>query len=77
MDSHSYTYVYDEERKEMDSHSYRNVHYENQFKKKRIVICTEMCIRKTNTTKMDSHSYRNVRDENEFKKKWIVFRKKM
>ena len=75
MDSQSYTY--DEDPKEMDSHSYRNVHSENLFKKIWIVICTEMCMKKTNTTKMDSHSHKNVHNENPFKKKWIVFRTKM
>ena len=68
MDSHSYTYVYDEERKEMDSHSYRNVHTENQIKKKWIVICTEMCMKKTTCTKMDSRSYRNEYDEKPIQK---------
>ena len=51
----------------MDSHSYRNVHDENPFKKKWIVIRTEMCMTKTHMN-MDSHLYRNVHDENPFKK---------
>ena len=35
--------------KEMDSHLYINVHDENPFKKKWIVIRTEMCMTKTHT----------------------------
>ena len=60
----------------MDSHSYRNVHDVNPFKKKCIVIRTEMCMTKTYMN-MDSHSYRNVHDVNPYTKKWIVIRTKM
>ena len=52
--SRSYRNVHDETHsKRNGSHSYRNVHDENQFKKKWIVIRTEMCKTKT-------HSKRNV-----------------
>ena len=37
--------------KEMDSHSYKNVHDENPLKKKWIVIRTEMRITKTHSKK--------------------------
>ena len=50
----------------MGSHLYRNVHEENPYTKKWIVICTEMCMTKTHKN-MDSHSYRNVHDENPYK----------
>ena len=33
----------------MDSHLYRNVNDENPYTKKWIVICTEMCMTKTNS----------------------------
>ena len=41
-----------------------------------VVICTEMCITKTNMN-MDSHLYRNVNDVNPNTKKWIVIRTEM
>ena len=46
----------------MDCHSYRNVHDENPYTKKWIVIRTKMCMTKTHTNK-DSHSYRDVHAE--------------
>ena len=36
----------------MDSNSYRNVHDENPFKKKWIVIRTEMCMTKTHSKRI-------------------------
>ena len=46
----------------MDSHSYRNVHDENPYNKKWIVICTKMCMTKTHKN-MDSHAYKDVHDK--------------
>ena len=58
----------------MDSHLYRNVHDENPFKMKWIVIRTEMCMTKTHSKINGSHSYRNVHDKNPYTRKWIVIR---
>ena len=46
----------------MDSHSYRNVHDENQYTRIWIVIRTNMYMTKTHKD-MDSHSYKHVHDE--------------
>ena len=49
----------------MDIHLYRNVPDKNPYKKKWIVIRTEMCIDKNPyKNNMDSHSYKDVHDEN-------------
>ena len=50
--------------KEMDSHSYRNVHDENPYTRIWIVIRTNMYMTKTHKNIMDSHSYKHVRDKN-------------
>ena len=52
--------------KEMDSQSYRNVHDENPYTRKWIVIRTNMYRTKTRKN-MDSHSYKDVHDENPYK----------
>ena len=64
--------------KNMDSHSYRDVHDENPYNKKWIFICTEMCIDENPYKKnINSHSYINVHDENLYTNKWIVIRTEM
>ena len=50
----------------MDGHLYKDVHDENPYTRKWIVICIKMCMTKTHKN-MDSHSYRDVHDENPYK----------
>ena len=54
------------------SHLYRNVHDENPYTRKWIVIHTNMYMTKTHLKEMDSHPYRNVHDKNPYTRKWIV-----
>ena len=62
----------------IDSHSYRNVHDENPYTKKWIVIHIEICNDKNPfKKKMDSHLYRNVHDKNPYTMKWIVIHTEM
>ena len=49
----------------MDSHSYKDVHDENPFTMKWIVIHTNMSMTETNKN-MDSHSYKDVHDVNQY-----------
>ena len=63
--------------KEMDSHSYINVHDENPYTRKWMVNHTNMYMTKTHSKVMDSHFYRNVHDENPYTIIWIVIRTNM
>ena len=52
--------------KEMDSHSYRNVHDEKPYTIIWIVIRTKMYRTKTHKN-MDSHLYKDVHDKNTYR----------